>query len=254
MAILPVPEALIAKAAEAAAPAEAIAEAAAVNQAVHGDLLLGIADFQGIGFAVLNGRYADNHGGKALPGRPGEQLCSRRVCQGDDRPRSLHAAGNQHCPLRGCGAEILRHAGCAQRDDRAARDDAFAVKIQRAVAAAFGAGYKDFAARDGQIAVGIDAVAVCVDQDAAAGNEDFIVGVWLKGAGEPLRAVAFLPVACRVQAVVGGCEVYIAARDFDALPLNALAAFADDDGAAGNNDVSVRVNAVVARGDLVRSA
>ena len=208
----------------------------------HLDAGIGIG--YSVGFADLQLRDADHHALIILFHVAGEQRVSAAVRHGD-RPGAaaqVHHKGH----LGGGIAEGLRHAGCARRKDGAAVDGPDAVIIQRAVAAVCGAGHHHRAAVHRQVAVGIDAVAVCVDVQRAAVDRD--AGA-VRGEHIVAAKAAAVVAAGGIDAVVAGAKGDIAAVDRDGRRLQAFVAFGNMDGTAVDGQGVVGVHAVVAGPD-----
>ena len=143
----------------------------------------------------------------------------------------------------------MRHAAVPGRDNGAARDGGCAVIVEGAVAVARRTGDVDLAAGDGQITVGVDAVAARVDADGAAGDCNAAVGAAAEAVRPSTAEAALVGAARGVESVVTGDDVDRAAGNVNGLALDALVAFRDVERAVRDRDGLVRVHAVVAGRD-----
>ena len=238
------------------------AHAAAVDQTVQGDGLGLGAGGDGVNAALHQTRGADDHGAVALFGLEAGEDCAVFVAEGDGAACRLGAGEvQQDAALAGVLAEVLGHAGRAHGDDRAAADTGLDAVVHGAVAAVGGAGDVDRAARDGEIAVGVQPVAVGVHVQGAARDRQGSAAVAVKAAAhlaaetaaeavaaEEAHGVGAVAAAGGVETVVAGPDGEEAALNVDDLGLQTLVALADGDGPVRDGEGSVGVDAVVHAG------
>ena len=199
----------------------------------------------GVGLPHLQIGTADHHALILLFYLAGQNRAALFIRHGDGPRRAAEI--HQHRYLGGAAAEVFGHAHGPRGDQGAPGDGGGAGAVQGAVAAVGGARNHDRAAGDGQIAVGVDAVAVRVDIQRAARNQDAGYPV---GGKHIVPAKAALIIAARgVEPVVLGVQPDFPAADFDILPLQPLVAFCDVHASAHYVQRAARVNAVVPGGD-----
>ena len=255
---------MTAHAAEAAHTAACAAGSDADRVKGNGRLLVPYDDR--VGLAQFESRAAQRDGGEGAGHRAAEDLFVVRIPDDNGRARlCVVAEVIEHGALGRGIAEALRHGGAAAGDQVAACNHtaaaAFAAVVDGVVAAGGGEADADDAARDDDVAVGVQAVGVagCVvdDRDAAAGDVypgvrglclDACVGRCVAAPSEHTGSEA-AGAAVGVQAVIRGIDLDLAAGDVDGQRLDALIAFAEEDAAVGDTDAVVSVNAVVCRAD-----
>ena len=153
----------------------AATHAGAVDETAQCDTAALPACRHGIRAALHKPGATDNHAVIGLGGGVAHQHVTLCIGQCD---RALRAGGKiqQNAALRGRRAEILRHAGGADRHQNPARDGCRAVIVQRAVTVAGRSVYIGLAARNNQISVGVNPITAGIDIQFATRNADINIG------------------------------------------------------------------------------